>query len=80
MGCPLNGTYVHEHKVLGPCPCHLSQFDLAKGGSLVIGQATQRLPQILLRVYGGQIYALGVRGVIYGHADNLAGRAGVTRG
>ena len=40
MGCPLTGKYNHDHKMLGPCPCHFSRFDLAKNGIMIIGQAT----------------------------------------
>lgn len=28
MGGPLDGTYKPEHQVLGPCPLHLTVFDL----------------------------------------------------
>jgi arsenite oxidase small subunit len=71
MGCPLNGQYKHEHKMLGPCPCHFSRFDLAKNGTLILGQATQSLPQVLLEVEKGEIYAVAVSGLVYGYRDNL---------
>lgn len=71
MGCPLNGQYKHEHKMLGPCPCHFSRFDLAKNGTIILGQATQSLPQILLEVEKGEIYAVAVSGLVYGYRDNL---------
>jgi arsenite oxidase small subunit len=71
MGCPLNGQYVHEHKMLGPCPCHFSRFDLAKNGTLILGQATQSLSQILLEVDQGEVYAVAVSGLVYGYRDNL---------
>jgi arsenite oxidase small subunit len=73
MGCPLNGMYKSEHNILGPCPCHFSQFDLTKSGILSIGQATQSLPQVLLEVAGSDIFAAGVTGLLYGHWNNLAG-------
>ncbi len=73
MGCPLNGKYNPKHKMLGPCPCHFTQFDLTKSGDLVIGQATQSLPQILLEVKDGEIEAIGVTGLIYGSNNNLEG-------
>ncbi len=73
MGCPLNGQYNPEHKMLGPCPCHFTQFDLTKSGDLVIGQATQSLPQILLEFKDGEIEAIGVTGLIYGSNNNLEG-------
>ena len=71
MGCPLMGLYKPEHKMIGPCPCHFSQFDLAKNGSLILGQATQSLPQVLLQVDAGQVYAIAVSGLVYGYRDNL---------
>ncbi len=73
MGCPLNGLYNHDHAMMGPCPCHFSRFDLTKSGILILGQATQSLPQILLEVHHGDLYALGVSGLVYGFADNLRG-------
>ncbi len=71
MGGPLNGQYKHEYKMLGPCPFHFSRFDLAKNGTLILGQATQSLPQILLEVEQGEIYAVAVTGLVYGYRDNL---------
>jgi len=52
MGCPLQGRYNKEHKMLGPCLCHYSRFDLSKGGILILGQATRSLPQIVLETRG----------------------------
>ena len=80
MGCPLNGMYKSEHNVLGPCPCHFSQFDLAKNGTLVIGQATQSLPQVVLEVSDRGIFATGVTGLLYGHWNNVAGGTRVSQG
>lgn len=72
MGCSLAGRYQSEHKVLGPCPCHLSTYDLALGGQPVIGVATENLPQIELTVDpNGNIFAEGVWGLIYGFENNL---------
>lgn len=71
MGCPLNGQYQHEHRMLGPCPCHFSRFDLSKNGTLILGQATQSLPQILLDMEAGDIHAVAVSGLVYGYRDNL---------
>ncbi len=72
MGCTLP-EYRHEHKVLGPCPCHFTTFDLIHGGQVSLGQATQNLPQLLLTIEGDDIYATGVVRLIYGFADNLQG-------
>ncbi len=75
MGGPLGGTYKAPHKVLGPCPFHLTTFDLTKHGMVVSGQATESLPQIVLEVSRDQIYAVGVMGLIYGYHDNKAAKA-----
>lgn len=71
MGCPLNGQYRHEHKMLGPCSCHYSRFDLSKNGVMVLGQATQSLPQIVLEVQGDEVFAVAVMGLVYGAWNNL---------
>jgi arsenite oxidase small subunit len=68
-GCPV--AYRPERKLL-ICPCHWSTFDPAKAGTLVIGQASQHLPQIELRVEGGMVQAVGVTGLIYGRHTNVA--------
>ena len=60
-----------EHKILGPCPCHFTTFDLRNNGMVVLGQATQNLPQVTLAVEGDDIYATGLMGLIYGFRDNL---------
>ncbi len=67
MGGPLVGTYKKEHKVLGPCPFHLTTFDLTRHGMVVSGHATDSLPQIMLEIDGDDIYAVGIMGLIYGH-------------
>ena len=71
MGCPLNGQYRHEYKMLGLCPCYYSRFDLSKNGVMVLGQATQSLPQILLEVQGDEVFAVAVAGLVYGAWNNL---------
>ena len=71
MGCPLVGTYNDEHKVMGPCQCHFTTFDLRQHGMVVLGQATQDLPQITLEVEDGDVFATGVTGLLYGTANNL---------
>ena len=77
MGCPLKGRYRHDHKMLGPCQCHFSRFDLTKNGTLILGQATQSLPQIVLELDDGMIYATGVTGLVYGFQNNLGGESQV---
>jgi arsenite oxidase small subunit len=67
-GCPV--AFKPERKML-ICPCHWSTFDPAKSGTLVIGQASQHLPQIELRVSNGVVEAIGVSGLIYGRHTNV---------
>jgi arsenite oxidase small subunit len=67
-GCPV--TFKPERKMF-ICPCHWSTFDPAKAGVLIIGQASQQLPQIELRVTKGVVEAVGVSGLIYGRHTNL---------
>ncbi len=74
MGGPLAGQYRRQYRVLGPCPFHLTTFDLTKHGMVVAGQATESLPQIVLEVKGEEIWATGVMGLIYGYHSNLAAR------
>lgn len=74
MGGPLQGTYKGAHRIMGPCPFHLTTFDMTKHGQVVSGQATESLPQLRLEVRGDDIYATGVMGLIYGYHDNLAAK------
>ena len=67
-GCPV--SYRPEHRLL-ICPCHWSTFDPEKAGSLVIGQASQPLPRIELRIESDMVVATGVDGLIYGRHTNL---------
>lgn len=73
MGGSLMGTYKHEFKAAGPCPFHLSTFDLTKHGMIIAGHATESLPQVVLEVAQGDIYAAGMLGLIYGTHDSAAG-------
>lgn len=74
MGGPLDGTYKEKHQVLGPCPLHLTTFDLTRHGMVVSGHGTESLPQIVLETRGDDIYAVGVLGLIHGYAANINGR------
>ena len=67
-GCPV--SYRPEHRLL-ICPCHWSTFDPEKAGGLVIGQASQPLARIELRIESGMVVATGVAGLIYGRHTNL---------
>ena len=62
-GCPV--AYRPERKLL-ICPCHWSSFDPGKAGQMVIGQGSQALPQIALRINGTVVQATGVTGLITG--------------
>lgn len=73
QGGPLQGTYKAEDKALGPCPLHLTTFDLTRHGIFISGQAYQSLPQVLLELDGDDIYAVGMFGLIYGRSNNLKG-------
>lgn len=70
MGVSLVNQFKREHQVLGPCPAHLSTYDLTRHGMVVSGHATEGLPQIVLEVEGDDLYATGVMGLIYGFGDN----------
>jgi arsenite oxidase small subunit len=67
----MQGTYKEEYKALGPCPFHLTSFDLTRHGIVIAGHATESLPQIVLEVEGDAIYATGLIGLVYGRAQNL---------
>lgn len=75
--CPHMGGYIGpegykaDYNVLGPCPLHLTTFDLTKHGMVVSGHATESLPQIVLEQRAeGDIYAIGVMGLFYGYSNN----------
>lgn len=70
QGGPLMGSYKAEHKAMGPCPLHLTTFDMTKHGMVISGHASQGLPQVILDVDGDDIYAIGIMGLIYGYQDN----------
>lgn len=72
MGCPV-GEYKHEYKALGPCPCHYTTFDLIHGGMVSLGQATQKLPQVLLTVDGDSVVAGGLIRLVYGYDNSIEG-------
>lgn len=72
MGGPLQGTYNGKYKAVGPCPFHLTTFDLVKHGMVAAGQATESLPQVILETHGDDIYATGMMGLMYGYHSNLA--------
>ena len=68
-GFPLN--YVSSDRTLN-CPGHYSRFDCEAGGLQIWGQATQNLPQYILRIDSkGDIYAEGVDELLYGRLSNV---------
>ncbi|KAB8333746.1 arsenate reductase (azurin) small subunit [Scytonema tolypothrichoides VB-61278] len=69
MGCPV--LYNAETKIF-KCPCHYSHFDANADAMLINGPATQHLPRVILEMDGEDIYAVGVQGLIYGRANNVA--------
>lgn len=74
MGGPLAGTFKDAHQILGPCPLHLTTFDLTRHGMVVSGHGTESLPQIILEVSGDDIFAIGVMGLVYGRSSNITQR------
>jgi arsenite oxidase small subunit len=68
LGCSV--AWTPDTKVLS-CPCHFSSFDPARGGIMVMGQATANLPQLILKISGGDVVATGMRGLIWGRQTNL---------
>jgi arsenite oxidase small subunit len=69
MGCPVAYSRARHELV---CPCHQSRYDPARLASIVQGVATRALPRVLLEVREGNVYAIGVDGLIYGYRSNLA--------
>ncbi len=72
QGGLLRGGYDATHKLAGPCPIHLTTFDLARHGMVVAGHATTHLPQVVLETEGDAILAAGILGLVYGYPSNLA--------
>ena len=72
--CPHKGfplSYNAADKSMN-CPGHYSRFDCENGGQQIWGQATQNLPQYLLRVESnGDIYADGLDELLYGRLSNV---------
>ena len=68
-GFPLN--YSKSDHTLN-CPGHYSRFDCDAGGQQIWGQATQNLPQYMLRIdANGDIYAEGLDELLYGRLSNV---------
>ncbi len=76
MGCVID-QFDAATETLGPCPCHFTTFDFAKDGGVVLGQATQNLPRVLLNIDGDDVQATGVMRLIYGYNNTLLDVASV---
>ena len=72
--CPHKGfplSYSAADRTMN-CPGHYSRFDCEAGGQQIWGQATQNLPQYVLRVDDkGDVYAEGVDELLYGRLSNV---------
>lgn len=70
MGCPVSYDQASE---TFKCPCHYSIFDPDNAGQMVIGQATENLPRIVLEYDEAEdvILAVSVDGLIYGRQANI---------
>jgi arsenite oxidase small subunit len=68
MGCPVEYRRATREFV---CPCHQTQYDAERLGSIVQGLALRPLPRVLLEVKAGAVWAVGVDGLIYGYRSNL---------
>jgi len=72
--CPHKGfplAYNADRRTLN-CPGHYSVFDCEAGGQQTWGQATQNLPQYMLRIDDkGDIYAEGIDELLYGRLSNV---------
>ena len=71
QGGKLDDLYKRKDKAIGPCPYHLSTFDLTRHGIIVAGHATESLAQVVLETKGDDIYAVAVIGLIYGRNSNV---------
>jgi len=70
LGC---GVEMDWEKGMMICECHQSVYDPKRSGRVVEGPAPTNLPMVSLEVDGstGDIYAVGVAGLIYGLRNNL---------
>lgn len=66
-GCP---TMYDATQQIFVCPCHFSKFDAAKSGQNIIGQATGKLPEIMVQLKGDDVVAYGIDGLIFGRISN----------
>lgn len=65
LGGKLHASLQAAQQVLGPCPRHLTTFDLTRHGVVITGHATASLPQVVLELDGDEIRAVGMQGLVY---------------
>ncbi len=70
LGCSVE---MDRGKGMLVCECHQSVYDPKRSGRVVEGPAPTSLPMVSLEIDGptGDIYAVGVAGLIYGLRNNL---------
>jgi len=69
MGGDLSGGLRENNQML-VCGEHLTSYDLTRHGMVVAGHATESLPQIVLEVRQGDVYAVAIAGLLYGYHQN----------
>ncbi|MBI5664705.1 MAG: arsenate reductase (azurin) small subunit [Nitrospirae bacterium] len=75
LGC---GVDMDKESGMLVCECHQSVYDPKQSGKVVEGPAPCSLPMVSLEVdKNGDIYAVGVAGLIYGLRNNLLEGEGV---
>ena len=69
LGC---GVELDKESGMPVCECHQSIYDPKQSGKLIEGPSPSNLPMISLEAdKNGDIYAVGVAGLIYGLRNNL---------
>jgi arsenite oxidase small subunit len=69
LGC---GVELDDESGMLVCECHQSVYDPKRSGKLIEGPSPSNLPMVLLDVdSNGDVYAVGVAGLIYGLRNNL---------
>lgn len=69
LGC---GVEFNKESGMLVCECHQSVYDPKQSGKLIEGPSPSNLPMIALDVdKNGDVYAVGVAGLIYGLRNNL---------
>jgi len=75
LGC---GVDIDKESGMLVCECHQSVYDPKQSGKVIEGPAPNSLPMVALEAdKNGDIYAVGVAGLIYGLRNNLLDGEGV---